>query len=411
MTTPLQSPPVAPARANAALVVLGVATFSYVTVEVLPIGLLTVIAADLGRTESQVGLLVTGYAAVVVLASLPLTRLTYRLPRRRLLAATFGVLAAATLVSALAPSYPVLMASRLVVAASQALFWSVAPPTVTGLFPPAVRGRVVARLAIGTALAPVLGIPAGTWLGQQAGWRTSFAVLAGIGALLCAAVAVLLPERAATDGGLATGSTPDRRGYAVLVAGTAIGVTGFLTFNTYVTPFLLDVGGFAPTALGPLLLVSGVGALAGTLAVGTVLDRRPRAALMTPLVLLTGALLGLYALGWLRPVAVAVLAVCGLSFSALAVAVQNRTLQIAPGSLDLASAGVSSAFNVGIAAGALLGGALVDQLGIRSVALAGGVLTALALAILLAEPWLPRRLAALRPATGAATPPDAQPVG
>ncbi len=377
-------------RASLALVFLGVSTFSFVTVEVLPIGLLTVIADDLERSRSQVGLLVTGYAAVVVLASIPLARLTHHLPRRLVLTGTLGVLTAATALSAAAPSYETLFAARLLIALAQALFWSIAPPIATSLFPPEFRGRVVARLAIGTALAPILGIPLGTWLGEQAGWRVPFVVMTVLGAAACVGIVVLLPRTEVADSPSRRGSSPDLRRYVVLLIACAVGVTGFLTFNTYVTPFLLDISGFSSGLLGPMLLASGAGGLAGTLIVGRVLDRYPWGATVLPLGLITVGLLGLYALGQVQVVTVALIAVIGLAFSGLAVAVQSRTLQIAPGSTDIASAGTSSAFNVGIAAGAFVGGALIDTTSVRAVALVGGLLTATATLVMLSEPLLVR---------------------
>ncbi|MEU8223082.1 MFS transporter [Kribbella sp. NPDC048915] len=378
-------------RAAAALVFLGISTFSFVTVEVLPIGLLTVIADDLGRSRSQVGLLVTGYATVVVLASIPLARLTHRLPRRLVLGSTLGVLTVATALSAAAPTYELLFAARLAIALAQALFWAIAPPIATSLFPPELRGRVVARLAIGTALAPILGIPVGTWLGERAGWRVPFILMTLLGAAACAGIVALLPRTEVQDGPSRRGSTPDLRRYVVLIVASAIGVTGFLTYNTYVTPFLLDITGFPSSALGPILLASGAGGLVGTLIVGRVLDRYPWGTVVLPLVLITVGLLALYGLGSVQVLAVALIAVIGLAFSGLAVAAQSRTLQVAPGSTDIASAGMSSAFNVGIAAGAFVGGALIDITTVRSVALVGGLLTAIAALVMLSEPLLVRR--------------------
>ncbi|MET9273101.1 MFS transporter [Kribbella sp. NPDC003557] len=380
-------------RANAALVFLGVSTFSFVTVEVLPIGLLTVIADDLGRSRSQVGLLVTGYATVVVLASIPLARLTHQLPRRLVLAGTLGVLTVATGLSAVAPSYELLFASRLVIALAQALFWAIAPPIATGLFPPELRGRVVARLAIGTALAPILGIPLGTWLGEQAGWRVPFVVMTVLGAAACAGIVALLPRAEVQDSPSRRGSSPDLRRYVVLLVTCAVGVTGFLTFNTYVTPFLLDISGFSSGVLGPMLLASGAGGLAGTLIVGRVLDRFPWGATVLPLAVIGVGLFGLYALGQVQVVTVGLIAVIGLAFSGFAVAAQSRTLQVAPGSTDIASAGTSSAFNVGIAAGAFVGGALIDTTTVRAVALVGGLLAAAGALVMLSEPLLVRRRA------------------
>ncbi|WP_051761599.1 MFS transporter [Microbispora rosea] len=380
-------------RAAWALVALAVGAFTYVTAEVLPIGLLTIMAADLDRSPSETGLLVTGYAAVVVLASLPLTRLTQRVPRRRLLTVTLGVFVAGMLLTAVAPNYPTLLAARLLVAATQALFWSVATPAAAAMFPPEIRGRAIARMSIGSSLGPVLGVPVGTWLGQQVGWRTAFALAAAVGLITCVTVATLMPGRRQTDAGSGghepgRGATPDARRYALLIVATVIGVGGYLTAYTYVTPFLLDFGGFAPSALSPLLLASGISGVAGTIVVGRLLDSRPRAALVGPLALITCALLALYVFGAVHAVAVVAICVTGMSFSALAAAIASRALQVAPGSTDIASAGSGSAFNVGIAGGSLLGGALIDHSGVRSVTVAGAVLTAAALAALLCERWV-----------------------
>ncbi|KAB8182247.1 MFS transporter [Microbispora catharanthi] len=375
-------------RAAWALVALAVGAFTYVTAEVLPIGLLTVMAADLDRSPSETGLLVTGYAAVVVLASLPLTRLTQRVPRRRLLTVTLGVFVAGMLLTAVAPNYPVLLGGRLLVAATQALFWSVATPAAAAMFPPEIRGRAIARMSIGSSLGPVLGVPAGTWLGQQVGWRTAFALAAAVGLVTCVTVATLMPRVGSDGHEPGRGATPDARRYALLIVATVIGVGGYLTAYTYITPFLLDFGGFAPAALSPLLLASGIAGVAGTIVVGRLLDSRPRTALVGPLALITCALLTLYVFGALHPVAVIALCVTGMSFSALAAAIASRALQVAPGSTDIASAGSGSAFNVGIAGGSLLGGALIDHSGVRSVTVAGALLTAAALAALLCERWV-----------------------
>ena len=161
------------AKASGALLGLAMGTFVYVTTETLPIGLLLLMSADLGVTPSAAGLLVTWYGLVVVVASLPLTQLTRRVPRRPLLSGLLGVFVLATWASAAASGYWVLLGARVVTALSQALFWAVVVPTAAGLFPPRLRGRVVAVVLGGGSLAAVLGLPLGTWLGQQAGWRAA----------------------------------------------------------------------------------------------------------------------------------------------------------------------------------------------------------------------------------------------
>lgn len=375
-------------RANAALAALSVATFTFVTVEVMPIGLLTLIADDLGRTRAQVGLLLTGYAAVVVLLSVPMAVLTRRMPRRLLLGTTLGVSAAATAVSAVAQNYVMLLVSRLVVALTQALFWSIVASTATAMFLPTQRGRTVARMSIGASLAPVLGVPLGTWIGQQLGWRAAFAVMAVIGAATCAAVVALLPATLPSGAASARAATPDRRRYLLLLLVTTLGVAGAMTAQTYVTPFLLDVTHFDASSLGPLLLVSGAGGVVGTLIVGRFLDRHPWPALAVPVTLLCAAAVVLYAGGTVQVLAIASLATTGAAYAAFAAASQNRVLQVAPGSTDMASAGSSSAFNIGIAAGSFVGGLIIENNGVRTVALAAAVLIAVALGVVLVDPLL-----------------------
>jgi predicted MFS family arabinose efflux permease len=379
-------------RANLALLALAVAAFSYVTVEVLPIGLLTVISADLHRSRAQTGLLVTGYAIVVVIASIPLARVTQRVPRRLLLGTTLAVLTLATLASAAAHSYVVLLVARLVTALTQAMFWSVVASTATGLFSLEVRGRVVSRLSIGNSLAPVLGVPAGTWLGQQLGWRAAFLVMAVVALATGAAIVAFLPTFDPADGSAARGSAPDVRRFRILVLVTSVVVIGFMVAYTYITPFLLDVSGFPAGALGPLLFVSGISGVIGTFAVGALFDRRPWSTLIVPLGLLSASLLGLFLLGSVKPAAVILVGLTGLGFGALPPAIQARTLQVAPGSTDLASAAISSAFNIGIATGSFVGGLLLSTVGVRSVALVGGLLAAAALSIMLSDARLSRRL-------------------
>ena len=379
------TPDVAPRRAWAALIVLSLAAFAFVSTELLPIGLLTLIADDLHRSRSQIGLLVGGYAIVVVLASIPLTVLTQRVPRRQLLGATLLLFAAANLAGALAGTYAVLAVARLATALTQALFWSIVTPVVSGLFPVAVRGRMVGLFATGPALAPVLGVPLCTWIGQQAGWRAAFAFMAGFGVLATVVVVALLPSYRPSSGGAALGTAPDRRAFTVLLVAVAVGITGFLTFTTYMTAFLLDVSGFAVSALPALLFGSGLAGTVGAFVVSRTLDVHPVGTLQAALGVGVGSLIGLFLLGTLQPAAVVLFTVGGFAYTAFATSTQGRMLVVAPGSTDMASAGVSTAFNAGIAAGSLLGGALLPQLGPRPLALVGALLTAVALSTLAAD--------------------------
>jgi MFS transporter, DHA1 family, inner membrane transport protein len=384
------------AAAVGALLALAVAAFTYVTTETLPIGLLLPMTADLGVSPSAVGLLVTYYGLVVVVASLPLTHLTRRVPRRLLLSGLLAVFVLASWVSAAAASYGVLLGARVATALSQALFWSVVVPTAAGLFPPRRRGRVIAVVFAGSSLAAVLGLPVGTWLGQQAGWRTAFLALSGIGLAAMVTIAACLPTAMPGSGHADHGTSPDARRYLTLMAMTILATTGVFAAYTYITPFLTEVSRFPESATGPLLLIRGLAGIVGVAAGGALVDRGPWAAMLVPVTAQATALLGLYALGGTPVAAVGLVALSGLSFAALTTALASRVLQVAPGSADLAAAGASTAVNVGITAGAFIGSILLPGLGVRSTALVGGLLSLAALGVMLSEP-LVARAAAARP--------------
>jgi DHA1 family inner membrane transport protein len=387
------------ARAAGALVALSLSSFTYVTTETQPIGLLLPIAQDLHTTASAVGLLVTCYGLVVVATSIPLTHLTRRIPRRFLMSALLAVFVVATLVSAGSRTYPVLLGARVVTALSQALFWSVVVPTAAGLFSEKARGRAIGLVFAGSSLAAVLGVPAGTWLGQQAGWRAAFLALSAIGLIALVGVAWLLPTERAGRRAARPGTTPDARRYWLLMAMVTLTVTGSFVVYTYVTPFLTEIALFSLAAIGPLLLVRGIAGVVGVSLSGPLVDRGPWLAIVVPVVLQVVAFFGLYALGRNQIAAVILVAVSGLSFAVLTTALSNRVLQVAPGSVDLAASGASTAVNVGITAGALIGSVLLPAFGVRSVALVGGLLTLGGLTVVVAEPLFLPPLP--RPVTGA----------
>jgi MFS transporter, DHA1 family, inner membrane transport protein len=365
-----------------ALAALTAGTFLYVTTETLPVGLLTPIGSDLGVSAARVGLLVTAYGLVVVIASIPLTYLTRAVPRRVLIATLLAAYVASSLGSALAGSYGTLMATRVVTALGQAVFWSVVVPIAAGLFPAEVRGRALAVLFGGVSVAAVVGVPAGTWVGQHLGWRWSFAMLAAAGAVALVALAATLPpdcRRLVDPAG--PGSQPDRRRFSALITMTALATTGSFVFLTYLSPYLPDAIGLSAGLLSVVLLLRGLAGIGGVAVAGPLVDARPRLAIALPVAVQAAALLLLvHPPG---PVAAVVLvALTGYAFAAFTTPLSTRILQTAPIRLDLATSVSSTGVNVGITLGALIGSALLDGgSSVRSTALAGGLLTLAALAL------------------------------
>ncbi|MFD6755624.1 MFS transporter [Micromonospora gifhornensis] len=372
-------------RAVGALIGLSGGTFLYTTAEALPIGLLLPMAADLAVTPPQVGLLVTAYGAVVMVASVPLTALVRTVPRRRLLSALLAGFVLSTAITVVADDLTLLLAARMATAATHALFWAVVVPAAAELFPPRLRGRVVAVVFAGGTVALALGVPAGTWLGERAGWRISFLAVAALGAVVLATVAALLPSTRPDQGHAARGATPDARRFWLLVAVAVLATAGAIAAYTYVALFVTEVAGFSAASIGAILLVRGIASVLGILAVAAVVDRGPWSVLAATVALQSGALLALYTFGHRPAVAVGLIAVAGLAFAAFTAALGGLVLQVAPGRSDLAAATVSAAVNVGITAGALIGGLALPGHGVRSTVLIGALLGVVAAVLAVGE--------------------------
>ncbi|MEJ8667844.1 MFS transporter [Streptomyces sp. MS1.AVA.1] len=373
----------APWRRAAVVAALMLAAFTFNTTENLPVGLLALMADDLRVSLTAVGALVTGYGLTVAVVSLPLAHVTRSVPRRCLLAGLLGLLAVDSWVSALGGvSYGVLLAARVATALAQAVFWSVMGPVAVGLFPPERRGRIIGLLSVGGSLATVAGVPAGTWLGGHTGWRTPFALLGVLALVSLVAIGALLPSSRPQDGHSAYGAAPDRRRFLVVLAVTVLSVTGAFAGFTYVVAFLDEVSGFREDAVSAVLLAFGGAALAGVTVAGLLLDRFPRATLTVPVAAQAVALLGLHVAGHVPAATVVLVMLLGASVATAFMATQSQVLQVAPGRTETALAANSAAYNVGIAAGALLGGVLLPAVGVRGTFLVGGLLTVGALAVL-----------------------------
>lgn len=378
-------PPTDQRRATIILAAMALSTFLFVTVESLPSGLLTLMAPDLGRSTSQIGLLVTGYALVVLVASVPLAHWTRRVPRRWVLAACAGLAAVSTLWAALAPGYEQVLLARLVTASAQALFWVAVVPATTGLFPPLVRGKVMARLAVGNALAPVIGVPLGTWLGEHTSWRVTFLAVAGLSLVVTLVVLALFPTLPPAQGGASSAPLANARRFGFDLVVTALMVTGAFGIITFITQYLIEIVGYTQSDIPRLLLIQGAAGVVGAVVVGRFLDRHPVRALLAALAVLTAAQLGLWALGDQNVAAVVALAVVGLAFSTLPPVLSHRVMLFAPRSTTMAMALSSSVFNLGIAAGSGMGAAVVALVGVRAVPLMSAALVLLALTVALLE--------------------------
>lgn len=358
---------------TAALLVLALAIFVNISIEMLPMGLVLPMSRDLAVSESAVGLLVSVFAFTVVLSSTPLIRLTRTLPRHRLVIGVLMVFAVATIAGAFAPTYEWVVVSRVVGGLAHGVFWTVVGAYAAYLVPKEQIGRAVAITSAGGSLAFVLGLPLSTLLGQAVGWRASFAVL-GVACLVAAfAVWRVLPpvnhlvDVATTE----TGSIalpvadPDKsvRGVVIAVVSTTLAMTGQYAFYTFISPYLVQHALLPEAWLSPALLAYGLmGALAIVL-IAVWLGRHALVGVVVCMVLMLGTMVVL-ALSTVMPLTFAAVLVWGLAMGALPPLLQTRVLHASEDRLlQPAMAWYTTGFNTGIGAGALIGALVFDTVG------------------------------------------------
>lgn len=371
-----------------AVVIIGLAIFAQGTSELMLAGLLPDLAADLGVTVPQAGYLISGFALGMLVGAPVLAVVTLRWPRRRAMLAFLTVFVLAHLVSALTTSYAVLFAVRFVSAFVYAGFWAVGGSTAMALVSEDRRGRAMSIVAGGLTVAAVIGLPAGTWIGQYLGWRGAFWAVAVLSTLAVVAVLVGVPDL-----------KPDRpprvrdelRGLAtprlwLSYAMTAVSTAAQLVTFSYLSVILVDSTGLAAGWVPAVLLLYGLGTVTGMAVGGRAADTRPLGVLAAGFagVLVTSVLLA----STMRHVVPAVIAIVLLGLAGFGPnpALNSRVYGIAPMAPTLAAAGSVSSFNLGITIGPWLGGlAITAGLGYPAVAWIGAGLSVLSLALLTIE--------------------------
>ncbi|MEU9201039.1 MFS transporter [Streptomyces sp. NPDC048332] len=345
-----------------ALLLLSGAAFATVTTELLPASVLLQLSDGLDITPATAGGLVGAWALTIAVASVPLTRLTARVPRRRLFTLILLLLALATTGTALAPSYGWALASRITAAAAHGLFWSLLVPTVATLVPPARTGRAVSVVLAGPAMAGIVGIPLGATVGVSLGWRVSFGALAALLALAALGIRSLPLSDAPQSAVRQEGRDPAL--WTVLGVALAGGlvITGHFLLYTYIAPLLKQFGGYDNATSGILLFVFGAAGVVGTIGAGSLSDRFPRQALTWVSVAFAGSAASLLLLDLHLSVAVVVIAGWGVLIGLLPPVFQMHLLRIASPGREAASGAIGiTVLNLGIATGATLGGAVLDN--------------------------------------------------
>ncbi|KSW21285.1 MFS transporter [Cellulomonas sp. B6] len=381
------------------LVALALGGFGIGLTEFGIVGLLPEIAADFAVTESVAGYLVSGYALSVAVGAIALTAALARVERKRVLLGLVVLFIAGNLISALAPTYGVMLTGRVVAALCHGAFFGVGAVVASDMVAENRKAAAISLMFAGLTVANVVGVPFGTFVGQQLGWRATFWAITGIGVVTLAGIQLLVRHTpAAPSAGLRSELGVLRRPQVLLSALVSVLTFGGLVgAYTYIAFTLTEVSGITTAAVPWLLLLFGVGTFLGNLAGGRWADRDLDGSLVAAIGGLALVLVGFAAVAsvtWLTVVAMFLLGAVGF---ATAPGLQLRIMQFAGDAPTVASGTNIAALNVGNAAGAWLGGvAIAAGLGFVSPLWVGAGLALAALAVLVPTSRAARRGAATR---------------
>lgn len=361
-------------RAWIPVIGLAFAAFVFNTSEFLPVGLLPDMAESLGETVSFMGLLITGYAWVVSLMSLPLALLTARFERRKLLLFLLGLFALCHFAVLFAESFAALYATRVGVALAHSVFWSIMNPLAARMAPAGRRAAGLAAVMGGTIVATVLGVPIGTKLGHLFGWEEAFFVIGLAAAAVLLLLWRVLPECPSTRAG-SLRSLPGllrRPALLQLYGVTMITMLGQFTAYSFISPILEHSAGMSEADVVNVLLLYGLAGIIGTIVSSKTLDRYPSASLISPLVLLAVCLFLLVPLSASWFSLFPLLLIWGAAQTAICMALSASVLTVAADAADVATSLYSGIFNIGIGGGAFAGALVSQAWGFSPVAFAGG---------------------------------------
>ncbi|MDU1918861.1 sugar transporter [Enterobacter sp.] len=363
------------------VVTLAIAAFIFNTTEFVPVGLLSDIANSFQMETAQVGIMLTIYAWVVALMSLPFMLLTSQIERRRLLIGLFVLFIASHVLSFMAWNFTVLVISRVGIAFAHAVFWSITASLAIRLAPAGKRAQALSLIATGTALAMVLGLPIGRIVGQYFGWRTTFFAI-GMGALVTLVCLIkLLPALPSEHSGSLKSLPLLMRRPALLSIYllTAIVVTAHYTAYSYIEPFVQVVAGFSANFATVLLLILGGAGIIGSVLFGKLGNRHASSLVSSAIGLLLACLL------LLMPAAgseshLAILSLFwGVAIMIIGLGMQVKVLALAPDATDVAMSLFSGIFNLGIGAGALVGNQVILHVSMSAIGYLGAIPALMAL--------------------------------
>jgi DHA1 family inner membrane transport protein len=378
----------------AALLALAIGAFGIGTTEFVIMGLLPEVATDLGVSIPSAGLLISGYALGVVVGAPLLTAIGSKISRKTVLLSLMGVFIVGNLVSAMAGTYGVLMTGRIIAALAHGAFFGVGSVVAASLVPKEKQASAIALMFTGLTVANVLGVPGGTALGQQFGWRSTFWAVTVLGVIGLLGILFLVPKQSVSEGpGLRSELAVFRSLQVWLaLAMTALGFAGVFASFTYIAPMMTEVAGFSSGAVTWLLVLFGGGLVVGNLLGGKAADRSLMPSLYVILALLAAVLVVFVFTAHAQIPSAITIALFGAAGFATVAPLQKRVMDKATGAPALASAANIAAFNLGNAVGAYLGGLTISHgLGYTAPNWVGAALAVAGLLVALTSGLLDRR--------------------
>ncbi|WP_343958810.1 MFS transporter [Yaniella flava] len=365
------------------MIAMSLGAFGIGTTEFVSMGLLSMIAEDFQITEDTAGVVITAYALGVVVGAPLITALTGMIPRRRLLLILMAAFTIGNGLSVFAGDYEVLLVARFIAGLPHGAYFSVAGLSAASMAPVAQRGRAVAFISMGLSIATVIGVPAAQALGSALGWYTAYGLVAVIGLITIAALWFLMPhmtQMRPTNPRTELGALKRSQVWLTLAMGT-VGFGGMFAVYTYISWTMTEQAGLDPSWIWLVLMVYGIGSVAGTWFGGRLADRNLEFGILFSLIMIAAVLTSFYFTSMHPVLGVVNFGLVGFFGTSLVPSLQIRLMDVAGDAQTLAAALNHSALNLANAAGAAIGGMVISAgFSYSAPALAG---TALALAAIL----------------------------